>query len=199
MIEGSTPTNGPDTAATETEDDIRAAEDPPSPAAAQPMPAAPLPPAWPETVPAEEPTRQDDAPTSMGADDEDENDEDENDEDDGYSDLATDQNDDDYDLTADDYGEQPSISQGRWLAGQDHWLTTGSHQVPRPLSLDLPRPKRFRGVPRWASPLILVAVVAIILLMGYVVGRETRLFPPPAAHPTAQPTHGHGTPTPTTH
>ncbi|MBF6589322.1 MAG: hypothetical protein IVW57_02180 [Ktedonobacterales bacterium] len=87
----------------------------------------------------------------------------------------------------------PTISSGSWLADPDHWLITGSHQVPRPVARRLPRPRRFRRMPGWMSAVVLAVVLLAAVVAGVNAYHLAASLLPPQRH-TTQPTPTH-TPT----
>lgn len=103
----------------------------------------------------------------------------------------------DDDLPADD-DTDAAISSNRWLAADQTWLHTGSHRIPRPLTVPLARPTRFRGLPPGANVvLLLLLVLAIILAAVFVLQVQHTLHGITAPLPTIVPTHtAHPTTTP---
>lgn len=104
----------------------------------------------------------------------------------------------------DDNATRPLFGPDRWVSEQDFWETntfialSGRRSVPRPKTVPLKPPQRFRPVPRWRSYLLLVVVclmifatVAGIIAMSHF---SVQAFGP--AHPIATPVATHTT-TPT--
>jgi hypothetical protein len=109
----------------------------------------------------------------------------------------------------DDNATRPLFAPEQWVSDPDFWETkthialTGRHPVPRPKTLPLKPPQRFRPVPRWRSLLILLLVCGLIAFtaVGVVdIGRLGMQILGPTHHvATPVPTHTLAVPTATPH
>lgn len=70
----------------------------------------------------------------------------------------------------DDSATRPLFAPEQWVSDPDFWTSkthialTGRHPVPRPKTLPLRPPQRFRPLPRWSSMLVLLVVCVLIVL-----------------------------------
>lgn len=87
--------------------------------------------------------------------------------------------------------QNTTVSSSRWLAReQTSWLQSGSHRIPRPMSVPLVRPKRFSTLPPGISLVLLVLLVlAIILALVFVFQIEHAIHSLTTPVPTILPTH----------
>lgn len=107
----------------------------------------------------------------------------------------------------DDRATRPLFAPEQWVSDPDFWESkthialTGRHPVPRPKTIALKPPQRFRPAPRWRSALILLLVcllIASIALGALEMGRlGTQVFGPTHHTATPVPTHTIAVPTAT--
>ncbi|HLZ22902.1 MAG TPA: hypothetical protein VKQ30_12340 [Ktedonobacterales bacterium] len=108
-----------------------------------------------------------------------------------------------------DKATRPLFAPEQWVSDPDFWETkthialTGRHPVPRPKTVALKPPQRFRPAPRWRSMLILLVVCVMIVatVIGTVeLGRlGMQVIAPPHHSATPVPTHTIVVPTATPH
>src|SRR5579872_1741956 len=105
----------------------------------------------------------------------------------------------------DDRATRPLFAPEQWVSDPDFWESkthialTGRHPVPRPKTIALKPPQRFRPAPRWRSVLILLLVcllIAAIAIGALEMGRlGTQVFGPTHHTATPVPTHTIAAPT----
>lgn len=110
----------------------------------------------------------------------------------------------------DENATRPLFGPERWVSEREFWETntfialSGRHAIPRPKTMPLRPPQRFRPVPRWRSYLLLLVVclmigvtlagiVAIGHLSAQAFGPQHPISTPAPAH-TTTPTHPTVTP-----
>lgn len=99
---------------------------------------------------------------------------------------------------AEDRATRPIFAPEQWVSDPDFWESkthiamTGRHPVPRPKSVSITPPQRFRPMPRWRSMLVLSLVCLLIAFIAIGGVELARL-----GTPVHGPTHHTATPAPT--